>query len=223
MDFGNLIQQAAILALPLLFAITLSEAARGHAAFWLGDKTGWSQGRMTWNPTNHISPVETIVIPLAMFLASNGGFVFGSAKPIPIDYRNVREPRRSSAVWIELASPISLFVMALAWYVVLIALQAFQVEEPFFKGVGSAGVMVCLSLFAFQLLPIPPLAGGRILLFALPQPYASQLARIEPWSMWIILLLAFTGIIGPLWMTPIRTLGLSVLQVLTAPLTLLLN
>ncbi len=223
MDFGNIIQLAAISALPLLFAITLSEAARGHAAFWLGDKTGWSQGRMTWNPTNHISPMETVVIPLVMFLATSGSFVFGSAKPIPIDYRNVREPKKHSAIWIEIASPIALFVMALVWYLVLIALQFFQIDEPFFKGTGSAGVRVCLSLFAFQLLPVPPLAGGRILLFSLPQKYAVQLARIEPWSIWIILLLAVAGIIGPLWIAPIFSISLSVLKLLTSPLTLLLN
>ena len=161
MDFGNLIQQAAILALPLLFAITLSEAARGHAAYWLGDKTGWSQGRMTWNPTNHISPVETIVIPMVMFLATSGSFIFGSAKPIPIDYRNVREPKKTSAIWIEMASPIALFVMALVWYLVLIALQLFQVDEPFFLKEPCSGVAcmvnvpepVCLSTCSL----LPPL------------------------------------------------------------------
>lgn len=222
MDFGNLIQQAAILTLPLLFAITLSEAARGRAAYWLGDKTGWSQGRVTWNPANHVSPVETIVIPLVMFFATNGSFIFGSAKRIPIDYRNLRDPK-SGAIWIELASPIALFVMALLWYIAFTALHLLQVQEPFVLGVCKAGIFVCLSLFAFQLLPIPPLAGGRILLFSLPPKYGAQLARIEPWSMWIILGLAFTGIIGPLWMGPITQLGLATLQVLTLPLTALLN
>lgn len=222
MDIGNLIQQAAIVALPLLFAITLSEAARGHTAYWLGDKTGWSMGRVTWNPANHVSPVETVVIPLVMFFATNGAFVFGGAKRIPMDYRNLRDPK-SAAIWIELAGPISLFVMALLWYIAFTALHLLQVLEPFVLGTCKAGVFVCLSLLAFHLLPIPPMAGGRILLFSLPPKYGAQLARIEPWSMWIILGLAFIGIIGPLWMIPIMQLGLSALQLLTLPLTALLN
>lgn len=222
MDIGNLIQQAAILTLPLLFAITLSESARGHAAYWLGDKTGWSQGRVTWNPANHVSPVETIVIPLVMFFATNGSFVFGSAKRIPIDYRNLREPK-SAAIWIELASPIALFVMALLWYIAFTLLHLMQVQEPFVMGTCKAGIFVSLSLFAFQLLPIPPLAGGRILLFSLPPKYGAQLARVEPWSMWIILILALVGVLGPLWMGPITQLGLAALQLLTLPLTALLN
>ncbi len=223
MELGNLIQLAAISALPLLFAITLSEAARGRAAYWLGDKTGWSQGRLSWNPANHITPMETVVIPMVMFLATGGGVVFGGAKPIPIDYRNLREPKKNSAIWIEMASPIALLLMALLWYVALIVLKLLQIDEAFFRGTCSAGVMVCLSLFAFQLLPIPPLSGGRILLFSLPQKYAMQLAKIEPWSMWIILLLAFAGIIGPLWIAPVRSLGLGFLQLLTSPLTALLS
>ena len=222
MDTGNLIQQATILTLPLLFAITLSEAARGHAAYWLGDKTGWSMGRVTWNPTNHVSIAETIVIPLMLFFATNGSFVFGSAKRIPIDYRNLRDPK-GAAIWIELASPIALFVMAMLWYLAFTVLQTMQVMELFLLGTCKAGVFVCLSLFAFQLLPIPPLAGGRILLFSLPHKYAAQLARIEPWSMWIVLGLAFTGVIGPVWMTPITQLGLTLLQLLTLPITFLLS
>lgn len=222
MDIGNLIQQAAILTLPLLFAITLSESARGHAAYWLGDKTGWSQGRVTWNPANHVSPVETIVIPLVMFFATNGSFVFGSAKRIPIDYRNLREPK-SAAIWIELASPIALFVMALLWYIAFTLLHLMQVQEPFVMGTCKAGIFVSLSLFAFQLLPIPPLAGGRILLFSLPPKYGAQLSRVEPWSMWIILILALVGVLGPLWMSPITQLGLAALQLMTLPLTALLN
>lgn len=222
MDFGNLIQQAAILAIPLLLAITLSEAARGHVAFWQGDKTGLSQGRHTWNPANHIAPLETIVIPMVMFFITNGSFIFGSAKPIPIDYRNLRN-HKHGAIWVEMASPIALFVMALLWYVALILLAVLQVQEPFFLESCKAGVMVCLSLFAFQLLPIPPLAGGRILLFSLPPKYGMQLARIEPWSMWIILALAMLQVLGPLWMSPIRTLSLAVLQLLTAPLIYLFN
>ncbi|TXH88504.1 MAG: site-2 protease family protein [Rhodoferax sp.] len=222
MDFGNLIRQAAILALPLLFAITLSEAARGHVAFWLGDKTGWSQGRKSWNPANHISPLETIAIPMAMFFLTNGSFIFGNAKTIPIDYRNLRN-HIHGAICVEMASPIALFAMALMWYLALAALTLSQVLEPFFVESCRAGVMVCLSLFAFQLLPIPPLAGGRILLFALPTKYAMQLARIEPWGIWIILILAFTQILGPFWMNPIRSLGLTVLQLATAPLMFLFH
>ena len=222
MDFGSLIQQAAILAIPLLLAITLSEAARGHVAYWQGDKTGWSQGRHTWNPTNHIAPLETIVIPMAMFFMTNGAFIFGSAKPIPIDYRNLRH-HKNSAIWVEMASPIALFVMALLWYIALNLLAILQVQEAFFLESCRAGVMVCLSLFAFQLLPVPPLAGGRVLLFSLPPKYAMQLAKIEPWSIWIILLLAFTQVLGPLWMNPIRSLSLAALQLLTAPLVYLFN
>ncbi len=222
MDLGNLIQQAAILALPLLFAITLSEAARGRVAYWLGDKTGWSMGRLSWNPANHVSPVETIVIPLVMFLATNGSFVFGNAKPIPVDHRNLKNPKRD-VIWLELARPLALLVMAWLWLIGLQLLVAAEVTEPFVLGVCKAGVFVCLSLFAFQLLPIPPLAGGRILLFCLPYKYAVSFAKIEPWGVWIILLLAVAGVLVPLWLSPITQLALAVLQLLTAPLSLLLN
>lgn len=222
MDVGALIQQMALLAIPLLLAITLSEAARGHMAYWQGDKTGWSQGRHTWNPANHIAPLETVVIPMAMFFATNGSFVFGSAKPIPIDYRNLRQ-HKHGAIWVEMAAPIALFAMAWLWLIALHVLAILQVQEAFLLGSCKAGIMVCLSLFAFQLLPIPPLAGGRVLLFALPPRYAMQLARIEPWSIWIILLLAFAQVLGPLWMNPVRGLALALLQLLTTPLTLLIN
>ena len=222
MEFEKLIQQTAILALPLIFAITLSEAARGHVAYWLGDKTGWSMGRVTWNPANHVSPIETIVIPLVMFFATQGAFIFGSAKQIPIDYRNLRG-QKNGALWLELASPIALFLMALGWYVTFTLLHVFEVLEPFVVETCKAGIFVCLSLFAFQLLPIPPLAGGRILLFSLPPKYAAQLARIEPWSVWLILGLALLGVIGPFWISPITQLGLAIVQVLAMPVTSLLN
>lgn len=217
MDLGALIRQAAILALPLVLAITLSEAARGRVAFWLGDKTGWSEGRLTWNPANHISLMATIVVPLAMFFATQGAFIFGNAKIIPIDYRNLRDPKQG-VIWIEMASPVSLLLMALAWYLVLGCIAVAGVQEEFFLEVCKAGIFVCLSLFAFQLLPIPPLAGGRILLFSLPQKYALAMARIEPWGVWIILLLAIAGLLGPMWMRPITELGLKLLQLITMPL-----
>lgn len=222
MDFGNLIQQAAILALPLLFAITLSEAARGRVAYWLGDKTGMGMGRLSWNPANHVSPIETIVIPLVMYFATNGSFIFGNAKQIPIDYRNLGHSKRN-AVWLELSRPLALLAMAWLWLVGLLLLRAADVTEPFLLGVCRAGIFVCLSLFAFQLLPVPPLAGGRILLFTLPYKYAVSFAKIESWSVWIILLLAIAGVLGPLWLSPITQLALALLQLLTAPLSFLLN
>lgn len=222
MDFGNLIQQAAILALPLLFAITLSEAARGRTAYLLGDKTGWSMGRLSWNPSNHVSLVDTIVIPLAMFLATNGSFVFGSAKPIPIDYRNLKQSKKK-AVCLELSSPLALLLTAMLWLVGLELLSALNITEPFLLGVCKAGVFVCLSLFAFQLLPLPPLTGGRILLHVLPFKYAVQFGQIERWSVWVVLLLAIAGVLGPFWLSPITQLALSFLQWVIAPLSFLLN
>ena len=222
MDVGNLIQQAAILALPLLFAITLSEAARGRMAYLLGDKTGMSMGRLSWNPANHVSPVETIIIPMVMYFATNGNFIFGNAKQIPIDYRNLGNSKRN-AVWLELSRPLALLAMAWIWLIGLILLQASGITEAFFLGVCRAGVFVCLSLFAFQLLPVPPLAGGRILMFLLPYKYAVSFAKIETWSVWIILLLAIAGVLGPLWLSPITQLSLALLQILSAPLSLLLN
>jgi len=222
MDFGNLIQQAAILALPLLFAITLSEAARGHAAYMLGDKTGQSMGRLSWNPSNHVSLIETILIPLLMFFATSGSFVFGNARPVPIDYRNLK-PTKMRIVSLELAGPLALLFMALLWLSGLEVLTAAGVNEPFLLGVCKAGVFVCLSLFAFQLLPLPPLAGGRVLLHLLPYKYAIQFSQVERWSVWIILLLAIVGILGPLWLSPITQLALGLLQWFITPLSFLLN
>jgi Zn-dependent protease len=222
MDFANLIQRAAILALPLLFAITLSEAARGRVAYMLGDKTGWSMGRLSWNPANHISPVETILIPLLMLFLTKGSFIFGSAKPIPIDYRNFKNVK-AAAIRIELAGPLMLLILALVWLIALDLLVLTQVTEFFFIETCKAGIFVSLSLFAFHLLPIPPLAGGRILLLTLPPRLATSLARIEPWAMWVIVLLAFVGVIGPYWIKPITQLCLSLLQLLTAPISLFFN
>jgi Zn-dependent protease len=220
-NIEQLIQQTAIMALPMLLAITLSEAARGRVAYWLGDKTGWINGRVTWNPAKHISPIQTIAMPLATFLLSQGTFLFGGGKPIPIDHRNLRDPK-TGAIWIELASPIALFLMALLWYWIFVALRALHIEEQFFLQVSKAGVFVSLSLFAFQLLPIPPLAGGRILMYSLPPQYGIHLARAEHWSVWVVLLLAASGVLMPFWMRPITELGLSTLQLLTSPLLLLI-
>lgn len=216
MNFESLIQQVTVLAIPLLLAITLSEAARGRMAYWLGDKTGFIDGRITWNPMNHVSPVATVIVPIVMFVVTQGAFIFGGAKPIPIDSRNLRDPRQG-AILIELASPVALVAMALFWFLIYGTISIAKIEEAYFNEVAKAGVFVCVSLFAFQLLPIPPLSGGRILMLALPPRYSLKVAFLEPWGIWIIVLLAIAGVLVPFWMSPITELCLKFLQLVTAP------
>lgn len=218
---NEIIQTIAVYALPVLFAITLHEAAHAYAAKYFGDSTAFMLGRMSLNPARHIDPLGTIVIPIALYLATSGMFVFGYAKPVPIDFSKLRNPKKQMA-WVALAGPAANFAMALGWMIVMIFLRAGNVQEPFFLEMAQAGILVNLLMFAFNLVPIPPLDGGRILTSMLPLPMAHKFARIEPYGFFIVLALIYFKVLS-FWVMPVMYLANVVLRTVVLPLSLLLN
>ncbi|MCA1245303.1 site-2 protease family protein [Massilia sp. MS-15] len=215
----ELIRNIAVYALPVLFAITLHEAAHAYVARYFGDNTAYAAGRMTLNPLVHIDVFGTIVIPIALYLTT--GFVFGYAKPVPVDFARLRNPKRDMA-WVALAGPAANFIMAFLWLVLAVLLVAFGVNEAFPHKVAQAGLIANLLMFAFNLLPIPPLDGGRVLTSLLPNTLAYKFARIEPYGFFIVLGLLFFNLLA-FWVMPVMGLGRMLLQLIASPLTLLLG
>lgn len=221
MDIAQLIQTVAIYALPVLFAITVHEAAHGYAAHYFGDNTAWSLGRVTLNPLKHIDPFGTILLPLMLVLISSP-IILGAAKPVPVRFGNLRNPKRDM-VWVALAGPMANLLMALAWGVGLYLLQGAGISEPFFLKMCQGGVLVNVVLFAFNLFPLPPLDGGRILVGLLPIKQALLVSRIEPYGFFIVIALVFAGVVNTLWMQPLMSATYSVLNVLLSPLAALIR
>ena len=220
-NLSNLIQTVLIYALPVLFAITVHEAAHGYVARHYGDPTAARMGRVTLNPFKHIDPVGTILMPLMLYFATSGAFLFGYAKPVPVDFGALRNPKRDM-VWVALAGPASNFAQAIAWALFMLVLVASGVEERFFLEMARAGVLVNLVMWAFNLFPLPPLDGGRILVGLLPWKQAHFVSRIEPWGFFIVLGLVLAGVVGTLWLRPLMTLGYGVINLLLSPLIALL-
>ncbi len=222
MDFAQLIQKVAIYALPVVFAITVHEAAHGYVARFFGDPTAWQLGRVTLNPMSHIDLVGTILMPLLLYFATSGGFVFGYAKPVPVNFGQLRKPKQHM-VWVALAGPGANFLQALLWGSAFYLLVAAGVDEPFFRQMCRAGVLVNVVMFVFNLFPLPPLDGGRILVGLLPWRQAQWLSRVEPWGIFIVLALMLTGVANTLWMRPLVGLTSDTLGALLQPLALLLG
>ncbi|MDY0105212.1 Zn-dependent protease (includes SpoIVFB) [Paenacidovorax caeni] len=222
MDINNLIQTVLIYALPVLFSITVHEAAHGYAARHFGDNTAYMLGRCTLNPLKHIDPVGTILMPLLLYFATSGAFLFGYAKPVPVQFGRLRNPKRDM-VWVALAGPASNFVQAIFWAILWVLLPGLGVEEPFFIEMAQAGVLVNLVMWAFNLFPLPPLDGGRILVGLLPWKQAHFVARIEPWGFFIVMGLVIAGVVGALWLRPLMSLGYGVIHLLITPLAALLR
>lgn len=193
----NLVQKFSVWILPVLFAITVHEAAHGYAARFFGDHTAAKLGRLSLNPLKHIDLVGTVALPIATFFL--GGFVFGWAKPVPVNARNLRNPRQDM-IWVALAGPGSNLLMAVFWTLVmalghgLAGQGAGDFALPLVL-MGQAGIFINLLLMLFNLLPIPPLDGGRVLLSLLPPPLAAQVVRVEPFGILILLALMFTGVL----------------------------
>ena len=202
MDFANIIQTIALYALPVLFAITVHEAAHGYAARHFGDGTAAFLGRVTLNPVRHIDPIGTIAMPLFLYIATGGAFVFGYAKPVPVNFGQLRHPKRDM-VWVALAGPASNLAMALVWGALLIVLDGVGVTEPFFLKMCQAGVLVNVVIGVFNLFPLPPLDGGRVLVGLLPRGAALAVSRIEPWGFFIVMGLVVAGVVSDLWMRPL--------------------
>jgi len=217
---NEIIQTIAVYALPVLFAITLHEAAHAFAARYFGDSTAYSQGRMSLNPFKHIDPIGTVVIPLVLALLQSP-FLFGYAKPVPVDFSRLRNPKRDMA-WVALAGPAANLFMALMWMIIFFVLGAGGVDEDYFYRMAEAGVLINLVIFAFNLFPLPPLDGGRIMVSLLPNRYAFHFARIEPYGFFIVLGLLMLNLLH-YWMVPVITVANMVLKVMVSPLKFLLN
>ena len=214
---NDLIQTVLIYALPVLFSITVHEAAHGYAARYFGDYTATMLGRVTLNPIKHIDPIGTILMPLLLYFSTSGAFLFGYAKPVPVNFSHLRRPKRDM-IWVALAGPASNFVQAIAWALLLVVLVATNVEERFFMELARAGVLVNLVMWAFNLFPLPPLDGGRILVGLLPTKAAITFSRIEPYGFFIVLALVLLGIVGTVWLRPLMDIGYSVINTLISPL-----
>jgi Zn-dependent protease len=214
---SSLIQTIAVYALPVIFAITLHEAAHGYVARWLGDNTAYVLGRVSINPMRHIDPLGTIAIPLLLYFATSGAFMFGYAKPVPVAFGNLRNPRWGS-LWVAAAGPASNFIQALIWALIGVALAVLNVQEPFFTRMAAAGVGVNLVLGVLNLFPLPPLDGGRVLMALLPPRQAIALSRLEPYGFFVVMALVMTGTLTRYWLNPLVTFGYSAITAILTPL-----
>jgi Zn-dependent protease len=213
------IRTLAVYALPVLFAITMHNAAQAYAAKYFGDMTAFAAGRVTTNPMAHIDPFGTVILPALLYLTT--GFAFGYAKPLPIDYGRLRKPKRDMA-FVALAGTAANFGMALLWLLLAMFLEYFGVSEPFPNRVAQAGVVTNLVLLAFNLLPIPPMDGGRVLFSLLPNKLAYKFARIEPYGFFILLGLMLLKLL-PYWVLPVMAVAQILLRVIVYPLSAVLS
>lgn len=216
----DLIQTVLIYALPVLFAITLHEAAHAYMAYRLGDNTAWVLGRVSLNPMVHIDLIGTVAVPLLLYFSTNGEFLFGYAKPVPVRFDRLHHPKRDM-LWVALAGPGANFFQALLWGALYFLLLAAGVDERFFLAMAKAGVLTNVVMCVFNLFPLPPLDGGRILASLLPGRWAYALSRVEPWGFFIVLGLVLMGVLSTLWMQPLMKLSYQLISWLLTPLRLL--
>jgi len=205
-----------------LLAITLHEAAHGYAARQLGDDTAWQMGRVTLNPFPHIDLMGTVIMPLMLFFATSGQFLFGYAKPVPVDFSRLGHPKRDM-IWVALAGPAANLFQAFAWAVVIYLLSGMGSDERFFLDMAQAGVLVNLVMFAFNLFPLPPLDGGRIVVGLLPMRMALGFASIERYGFFIVMGLVLMGAVNTFWMRPIMQATTQAIEWALEPLASLLQ
>ncbi|NDP41582.1 MAG: site-2 protease family protein [Aromatoleum sp.] len=216
MDF-SLLETIALYAVPVVFAITLHEAAHGYVAKLFGDQTAWMLGRVTLNPLKHIDPVGTIAVPGILLLLAKlfGGpaFIFGWAKPVPVNFGNLRNPKRDM-FWVAGAGPFANFAMALLWgFLLKNAMPGGVFASEGLAEMASIGIQINLVLMALNLLPILPLDGGRIAVSLLPHRLAISYSRLEPYGFMIVILLLATGFLNDL-MSPLVSLFLRLLTLI---------
>lgn len=198
----TLVQKIAVYALPVVFAITVHEAAHGYAARFFGDMTADRAGRISLNPLKHIDPIGTILLPALTLMI--GGILFGWAKPVPVDFSRLRNPKRDM-LWVAAAGPASNLLMALFWaFVINVSPNApVNYSEPMAL-MGQAGVMINVVLMVLNLLPLPPLDGGRIAVSLLPNHLAYKFAQIERYGFIILIVLLVTGVLSSIMEPLIR-------------------
>ncbi len=201
MDFDSIIQGIAIYALPVILAITMHEAAHGYVARHFGDFTAFNAGRISLNPARHIDPVGTILVPVALLIVSKltmgAGFLFGWAKPVPVNFSNLRHPKQDM-LWVAAAGPGANLLMALFWALLIKLMMVLPINEftrPMIL-MGIAGIEINVILMVLNLLPLPPLDGGRMAMSVLPHRIAYPFSRIEPYGFVILLALLVSGVLG---------------------------
>lgn len=222
MTFDQIIHTIAVYAIPVLFAISLHEAAHGYVARYFGDPTAAEAGRLTANPMAHIDLFGTILLPIML---SMGGIVpFGYAKPVPVDFSRLRSPKKQMA-FVALAGPMANFAMGLMWMIIGIVAGAAGLHGPLFTDILTAGVMVNAAMFVFNLIPIPPLDGGRVMTSVLPMPLARRFANIERYTLFV-----FIGLIAAMqfrlldgFLIRSMSIVVDIFALLVSPLNLLLN
>ncbi len=209
----NTVQMIAVWALPVLFAITAHEAAHAYAAKKLGDPTAFLLGRMTFNPLKHIDPIGTILLPLICVLLP-GGFLFGYAKPVPVDFDRLKNPKRDMR-WVAAAGPLANLVMAFFWALIFrftdAPLQGSSLHLPL-QLMAQAGIQINVVLMVLNLLPIPPLDGGRIMISILPPDLSRTLMKVEPFGFFILIGLLVTGLLGQI-LTPLMGIVMGFIQI----------
>ena len=194
MEELTLIQKIAAGGIPIIFAITVHEAAHGYAARYFGDMTAHYLGRISLNPLKHIDPVGTIILPALTVML--GGILFGWAKPVPVNFNNLRNPKKNM-LWVALAGPFSNLLMAIFWTFLFARLQFFPDNSIFFlSAMALAGIQINLILMVLNMLPIPPLDGGRVAVSLLPYPWSSYVENLERYGLFIIIFLLFSGVLG---------------------------
>jgi Zn-dependent protease len=209
----TIIQKIAVYALPIIFAITVHEAAHGYAAKYFGDLTAEKLGRISLNPLKHIDPFGTIILPAITVML--GGVLFGWAKPVPVNFANLRNPKKDM-LWVAAAGPASNLVMAIFWAILLgYAKSAPQTAAYFLQEMSWAGISINLVLMVLNLLPMPPLDGGRIAVSLLPNKLAIKLSRVEQYGFFILIALMFTGILGKIISPFINFFSAIILRVFT--------
>lgn len=213
---ANLIDTILIEAPPLLLAITLHEAAHGYAAKRFGDNTAYLLGRVSLNPLRHIDPIGTVLIPLLLKI-SGSPFLFGYAKPVPVNFSALKNPKKDM-IWVALAGPASNLIQAFLWGVIYYLGLSLIGNNEYLTAMSQAGILWNLMLAVFNLFPIPPLDGGRILTGLLPYRQAYKFSGIEPYGFFIVLGLSFAGILGPFWIEPLMTVAYAILDLLLLPI-----
>ena len=199
----TIIQKLAAYSLPIIFAITVHEAAHGYAAKYFGDMTAFHLKRISLNPLRHIDPLGTIILPALLFFLQ-AGFIFGWAKPVPVNFSNLRNPKKDM-LWVALAGPGANLIMAIFWTIVYSNQQLVpSIGQNFISVMAVAGIQINIVLMVLNLLPLPPLDGGRVAVSLLPYPWSSKLAGLERYGFFILIFLLATGLLGAILSPLIR-------------------